>query len=89
MTDEDRNRAVSLVAQGFTFEFVADEYGVFPTTIFRSLRKKFAENKWLCCSTTWLWSEEEINTKRRYGDGSADETRQHNMFAKDQARFGA
>ena len=52
MTDEDRNRAVSLVAQGFTFKFVADEYGVFPTTISRSLRKKFAENnKWLCCST--------------------------------------
>ena len=45
MTDKDRNRAVGLVAQGYTFKFVADEYGVFAATIISpSLWKKFTEN---------------------------------------------
>ncbi len=27
MTDQDRERAVSLFTQGFTYQFIADEYG--------------------------------------------------------------
>ena len=43
MTDVDRERAVSLFTQGFTYQFIADEYGVHSSTISR-LCAKFIEN---------------------------------------------
>ena len=43
MTDEDRDRAVSLFTQGFTYQFIANEYGVHSSTISR-LCAKFIEN---------------------------------------------
>ena len=43
MTDQDRERAVNLFTQGFSYSFIANEYGVHTSTISR-LCKKFTEN---------------------------------------------
>jgi transposase len=42
MSTEDRERAVNLMTQGFTYRFIAREYGVHPSTIIR-LCEKFAD----------------------------------------------